>query len=182
MDSMEVNKGIAAVLTAGIVFMVGGLIGEALVETERPKETAIKIEVAAPAPAPGAPAVAAAPQQPIGPMLAKADPSVGEADTKKLCVTCHSFDQGGAAKVGPNLYGVVGAPHGHMAGFSYSDAMKGKGGQPWTYDELNEWLTKPSAYMPGTKMAFAGIGSEKDRADVIAYLRSLSPNPEPLPK
>jgi cytochrome c len=75
---------------------------------------------------------------------------------------------------------VVGGPHAHMVGFSYSDALKAKTG-PWTYDELNEWLTKPAAYAPGTKMGFAGLGSEKQRADIIDYLHTLSHTPEPLP-
>jgi cytochrome c len=82
--------------------------------------------------------------------------------------------------VGPNLYGVVGGPHAHMEGFNYSAGLKAKSG-PWTFDELNEWLHKPSSYVPGTRMAFAGISNDQQRADVIAYLRSLSPNPVPLP-
>jgi cytochrome c len=130
-------------------------------------------------PAGAAPAQEAKPQ-PIGPLLASADPAAGDALTKKLCAACHTFNEGGKAGVGPNLFGVVGAPHGHMEGFAYSSALKGKQG-PWNYDELNEWLTKPSAYAPGTKMTFAGLSSEKQRADVIAYLRTLSHNPEPLP-
>jgi len=100
---------------------------------------------------------------------------------KSGCIACHSFNEGGKAGVGPNLYGVVGAPHGHMAGYAYSAALKGKEG-PWTYDEMNQWLKKPSAYAPGTKMSFAGLSDAKARANVIAYLRSLSPNPEPLPQ
>jgi len=90
---------------------------------------------------------------------------------------CRFFGKPG---VGPNLYGVVGAPHGHEPGFNYSAALKAKQG-PWTFDELNEWLHKPAAYAPGTRMAFAGINNDKQRADVIAYLRTLSDNPEPLP-
>ncbi len=178
MDSLEVNKACAAVLVAGIAFMVAGLIGESLVHPIALKQSAIKIE--------GGEAVAALgakpePEVPIGTLLASADPAKGEADAKRLCAACHTFTEGGKAGVGPNLYGVVGAPHGHMAGFNYSNGMKAKEG-PWTYDELSTWLTKPSAYVQGTRMAFAGISNPKQRADVIAYLRSLSANPEPLPK
>ena len=176
---MEVNKIGAAVLTAGIAFFISGMVGDILVRPTQPKEPAIKIEGAPEAPAGGgAPAEEALP--PIAPLLAKADPAKGEALAKKLCASCHTFDQGGKAGVGPNLYGVVGAPHGHMEGFNYSAAIKGKQG-PWTFEELNAWLHKPSSYAPGTRMAFAGINSAQDRADVIDYLHTLSPNPEPLP-
>ncbi|MFZ0020193.1 MAG: hypothetical protein WAL10_22970, partial [Acetobacteraceae bacterium] len=78
------------------------------------------------------------------------------------------------------LYGVVGGPHAHMQGFNYSEALKARQ-DPWTYNELNAWLTKPSDYAPGTRMAFPGIKNEKTRIDVIAYLRTLSHNAAPLP-
>ena len=176
---MEVNKAIAAVLVAGIVFSLSGTIGVLLVHEKPLKQTAIKIEVpeaASPSGQPAAPQVA-----PIAPLLAKADPAAGEADAKKLgCTACHTFNEGGKAGVGPNLYNVVGSPHAHMQGFDYSAGMKAKTG-PWTFDELNEWLHKPSSYVQGTRMAFAGISNDQQRADVIAYLRSLSPNPVPLP-
>jgi cytochrome c len=117
---------------------------------------------------------------PIAPLLATADPVAGEAYAKKVCAACHSLNEGGKAIIGPNLYGVVGGPHAYMQGFSYSDALKSKQG-PWSYDELYAWLTKPTDYAPGTRMAFPGIKNDKQRLDVIAYLRTLSHNPEPLP-
>lgn len=179
MDSMEANKAIAAVLVAGITFFVAGWIGDNLVSEKPLKQQAIKIDI----PTTEAPAgeAAPAPLPPVAALLAKADPKAGEADVKKLgCVACHSFDEGGKAGIGPNLYGVVGSPHGHMQGFNYSEALKGKKG-PWTFDELNEWLHKPSAYAPGTRMSFAGISNDQERADVIDYLNSLSHSPVPLP-
>jgi cytochrome c len=180
MDSMEINKALAAFLVAGIVFFLSGLIGTHLVNERRPEKQAIAIQGAPAAePSGGAPKQEALP--PIAPLLAKADVAAGEALAKKLCTSCHTFDQGGKAGVGPNLYGVVGGPHGHMEGFNYSAGLKAKTG-PWTFDELNEWLHKPSSYVPGTRMAFAGINNDQQRADVIAYLRGLSPNPVELPK
>jgi cytochrome c len=116
----------------------------------------------------------------IAPLLATADPAAGESYAKKVCAQCHSLNEGGKAIIGPNLYGVVGGPHAHMADFKYSDALKTKQGA-WTYDNLFAWLTKPDAYAHGTLMAFPGIKNEKLRLDVIAYLRTLSHNPPPLP-
>jgi cytochrome c len=117
----------------------------------------------------------------IDTLLASADPTRGEADTKKQgCVACHTFTEGGKAGLGPNLYGVVGGPHAHMEGFNYSNALKAKQG-PWSFEELNKWLTKPAAYAPGTRMTFVGVKDPKERADIIDYLRTLSHSPEPLP-
>jgi len=143
---------------------------------ERP---AIKVEG-------GAVPSAAAPKQEealpaIAPLLTKADPAAGEAIAKKVCVVCHTFNEGGRPGVGPNLYGVVMAPHAHAQGYSYSAGMKTKDGK-WDYEALNHWLKRPAAYVPGTKMAFVGINSDQQRADVIAYLRTLSHDPAPLPQ
>ncbi len=179
MDSMEINKGMAAVLVAGIVFFLTGLIGMHLVTEERPEKVAIAIQ-GAPSAEPAAAAAKPEELPPIAPLLAKADVATGESTVKKLCSSCHTFTEGGKAGVGPNLYGVVGGPHAHMEGFNYSAGMKAKTGN-WTFDELNAWLKKPAAYVPGTRMAFAGINNDQQRADVIAYLRSLSANPVPLP-
>ena len=179
MDSMEFNKVFAAALTVGIAFMGATLLADGLVSSPNPAKTAIKIEGV------GQPVLAIqaadAPVEPISPLLASASASNGEADTKKLCVACHSFNEGGKSGVGPNLYGVVGLPHGHIESYSYSSAMGKMHANPWTFEELNAWLKKPSSYMPGTKMGFAGLASAKDRADIIAYLDQNSKSPVPLP-
>ena len=176
MDSLEINKAFGAVLTAGIAFMGATLIGEALVHPHRLEKPAIAIEGAA-----QQASATPAEDPPVAALLASADPERGQVATQKAgCVACHSFNEGGKAGVGPNLYGVVGAPHGHMEGYAYSAALKAKAG-PWTYDELNEWLKKPNAYAPGTKMSFAGLSDPAARANVIDYLRTLAATPEPLP-
>ena len=179
MDSLELNKAAAAVLVAGIAFVGSGLLGHALVDPEVPNKPHIAIPAEAGATAQVA--AAKAPEPPIGILLASASVSDGEALTKAQgCVACHSFTKGGKAGVGPNLWNTVGNVHGHMEGYAYSTVLKGKEG-PWTYAELNEWLTKPSAYAPGTKMSYAGLGDPKKRADIIDYLHTLSDDPKPLP-
>jgi cytochrome c len=177
---MEVNKGIAAVLVGGIIFFITGMLGDILVRQTPLEKSALAI-AAAPAASAGTPAAPAGPGD-ITALLATADVKAGEQFTHRVCIACHTFDKGGKNGVGPNLYGVVGGPHDHEASFNYSPAMEKYKGQPWTFDALNHWLYKPSAYAPGTRMSFAGITSDKQRADVIGYLRTLSDNPVPLPK
>ena len=123
---------------------------------------------------------AAAPEEPLPQRLAAASVEKGR-EVAKRCQTCHTLNQGGGIKVGPNLWGVVGRPKASFPGFAYSDAVKSLGGT-WTYADLDKFLTKPAAAAPGTKMTFAGLPNPALRADVIAYLRSISPNAPPLPK
>jgi cytochrome c len=179
MDSMELNKILGAILVAGIAYSGLGVVADVLVHPHHPDKPALKIDIpeAAPAAAPEAPKPLAA----IGPLLAKASVSDGAGDAKKLCSACHNFVEGAGAKVGPDLYGVVGRDRASAAGFEYSDALKGKPGK-WTFDDLNAWLHSPKTFAPGTKMGFAGIDDDKERADVIDYLDSLSHDPVPLPK
>jgi cytochrome c len=103
------------------------------------------------------------------------------AQLAKQCEICHNLQEGQGPKVGPDLYNIVDRPVASAAGFNYTPAMKAKGGK-WTFAALNKWLTNPRADVPGTAMTFAGLSSEKQRADVIAYLDTLSKNPVPLPK
>ena len=99
----------------------------------------------------------------------------------KVCQTCHTFEKGGPNRVGPNLFGIVGDHKGEgRNGFNFSAAIKAKGGS-WPIDDLNQFITNPNGFIPGTAMGFAGIQRDSQRADVIAYLNSLSDNPKPLP-
>ncbi|HYL33963.1 MAG TPA: c-type cytochrome [Stellaceae bacterium] len=177
--SFEMNKVAGAILVAMIVAMVSGIIASKLVEPTPLKKNAY--EVAATPEAKSSAQTPAGPQ-PIEPLLASASIEAGKAHTS-VCLTCHTFDKGGANKIGPNLYAIVGAPIAEgRDGYAFSDALKAKGkGQTWTVDELNAWLTDPQHFAPGTKMTFAGDEKAKDRADIIAYLNSLSDHPQPLP-
>lgn len=113
-------------------------------------------------------------------LLAAADAGNGERVARR-CAACHTFEEGGANGVGPNLWGVVGATIASHDGFNYSAALQGLGGE-WTYEALNHFIESPNSYAPGTAMSFRGLSDEEARADLVAYLRSLSANPLPLPE
>ena len=117
-------------------------------------------------------------EPPIAALLQTADASAGEAVFRK-CAACHTINQGGANGLGPNLWGTMGAPLAHVAGFNYSDALRGKGGT-WTWEEMSEWLRSPRSYAPGTKMTFAGLSDPEDRANLMAYMNAQGSN-LPLP-
>lgn len=118
---------------------------------------------------------AGADAKPVEFYLASADPVKGEAVFKK-CAACHVAAAGGANGIGPNLWAVMGAPIGkHAAGFAYSEALSGKGGN-WDWKAMDEWLASPRAFAPGTKMTFAGLGDPQDRANLIAYLNKQGSN------
>ncbi|MGX7951621.1 c-type cytochrome [Tsuneonella sp. HG249] len=110
-------------------------------------------------------------------LLASGDAAAGEKAATGRCGTCHTFDQGGAVKQGPNLFGVMGKPIGkHAAGFAYSSALSGHGGD-WSYENMDAWLSNPKAFAPGTKMSFAGLSNGQDRANIILYLRQQGGGP-----
>ena len=117
---------------------------------------------------------------PIESLLASASAERG-AEVAKQCQACHNFEEGQGAKVGPHLHGIVGRKIASVPGFTYSSALKSKNGN-WDFNALNAWLIKPTTYAPGTTMTFAGLSNDNRRADVIAYLNTLSRNPVPLPK
>lgn len=116
----------------------------------------------------------------LGTLLAGADANAGKSKMQ-LCMSCHSFDQGGRDGIGPNLWGIVGRTIADRSGFTYSSAMTAEQGQ-WTYERLFDYLASPARAVPGTKMSFAGLRRPEDRAAVIKYLATLGGNPPPLPQ
>ncbi|MBZ9887975.1 cytochrome c family protein [Mesorhizobium sp. BR1-1-3] len=181
MDSNEVNKLLAGLLgTVFVVFSVG-IVSDALFASPAPEKPGFAIEAAEPAE--GGPAAPAAAAKPIADLLATANVEQGAAVFKK-CQACHSGEKGGPNKVGPDLWDLVDRPVAEHEGFAYSAGMKefSKGGtEKWTYDNINHFITSPKKFVKGTAMGFAGLPKDEDRANVIAYLRTLSDNPKPLP-
>jgi cytochrome c len=179
MDSFEMNKILGAILGTALVVVALNIASGAIFAPEKPAKPGYNIVV--PKAATGTQEQAPAEKEPpIAQLLASADPKRGE-DAAKVCQACHTFEKGGPAKIGPNLWGVVGRMRAAMPGFDYSNGMKSMGGT-WTVDDLNRFLASPQATVPGTKMTFAGLTRPQVRADVIAYLNTQSDNPAPLPK
>lgn len=177
MDSFELNKIAGAILGAGLLIMVINEIGNILVHPVTDVSVlGIETEGADTAVAAAAPAEEA---EPLPVLLAAGDAESGARVARK-CTACHTFDQGGANKVGPNLWGVLGRTKGAVDGFSYSAAMADHGGI-WGYQEMHDFLAKPRDYLPGTKMAFAGLRRPAEIADIIAYLRENHDSAPPLP-
>jgi cytochrome c len=178
MDSFELNKIAGAVLGALLLAMGTGFLAELIYKPKPAGDRGYALPAAEENAGGGAPA--AAKEEPLPVRLASADATKGQSAAKK-CTACHSFEKGGPNKVGPDLYGIVGRPKGGHAGFSYSAAMKAKGGN-WTYEDLDQFIHAPKSYVQGTIMAFAGVPSGAERADILAYLRTLSDQPVEFPK
>ena len=106
-----------------------------------------------------------------GSAMAAGDAAKG-AKVFKKCKVCHTANKGGKNRVGPNLFGIAGAKAGAVKGYKYSKVMKGSG-LTWDDATLDKFLTKPKKFLKGTKMGFAGLKKAGQRADVIAYLKSL---------
>jgi cytochrome c len=186
MDSFELNKVLGALLGTCMVLLAVHIASGAIFAPQVAAKPGYVVAVKEEAAAPSGGAAAAPAAAPIENFLASASVQQG-AQTAKECELCHNLGKGQGAKIGPDLYGVVGRKVASEAGFNYSSALKDSsaaksGDGTWTFDKLNTWLTNPRADVPGTLMTFAGINSEKQRADVIAYLNSNSDKPLPLPK
>ena len=177
MDALKFNKIAAALLGAVLIMMVFGKIADFLVHPNIKVSNSYPIEVAVKAPEKEN-VNKVIKIEPILMLLAGANIEDGHKISKK-CVACHGFDSGGKNKVGPNLYNIVNKIQA-KADFSYSKALSSLSGQ-WSYQELNKFLYKPKLYAQGTKMSYAGLSKVKDRANLIAWLRTKSANPAPLP-
>lgn len=179
MNSFEFNKILGAVLGTCLFLLVLNLTAGAIFSPDVPAKPGFDIAVKDEGHG-DKPGAVAEPDKPVAVLLASASVDKGATAAKK-CAACHTFDKGGSNKVGPNLFGIVNRARASEAGFAFSDAMKAKGGT-WTYEDINKFLKNPKGEVAGTKMAFAGIARDTERADVIAYLRSLADNPAPLPQ
>jgi len=178
-----VNMGVGALLGTVFVLMSVSIASEGIFHSEAPEKEGFTIVAEAPADAEGAGEAAVA-AVPIGVLLASADATAGQAVFKK-CASCHNDVNGGANKVGPNLFGVVERPVASHEGFAYSAAMKTfskDGAEKWTFDNLNHFLIAPKKFVPGTAMGFAGLKNDTERANLIAYLRTTADAPVPLPE
>ena len=181
MDSFEINKIIAAVLLTALIVIGIGKFADILFYVEKPKESAYKIEglEAASSSSTSNKELKVVEAVDIKALLAMGDLTHGEKVFKK-CSACHQIAAGGKNMIGPNLWGVIGRTAGVVDDYKYSKAMIAYG-KEWSFEEMNSYLIKPQAYIKGTKMAFAGLRKEKDRASVILYLNENSDNPLPLP-
>ena len=176
---IETNKIAGAVLSTLLVVMGLNMMAGIVFAPKKPAVPGFDLPSDQPVAAAAGPAAAA--DEPIAVRLAKADVARGE-KAIGACKACHTFEKGGANKIGPHLYDVYARNKGAVDGFAYSAAMKAKSSEKWEAEQLDGFLKNPKAYMPGTIMAYAGVGRPDTRADIVAYLNSIADAPKPLPK
>jgi cytochrome c len=178
MESVNVNRVSLAALGAVLFVMLLVAFSNLVISPRIPAAPGFALPTGAATATAEAPKEA--PEVPLPALLAKADPKKGE-QAAKVCQTCHNFDKGAAAKIGPPLWGVVGRPIASVPGFAYSDSLKAVGGN-WTYEALNVMVSNPKKEASGTKMTFPGEKDPQRRADILAYVQTLSDSPVPFPK
>ena len=179
MDSFEINKIVAAVLMVALLVIGIGKLSNVIFHVEKPKTPGYAVEVKQATTVSSSTEKAVEEKIDIAALMAMGDIALGEKVFKK-CAACHSIVKGGKNNIGPALYNVVGRKTGAVTDYKYSKALASFE-KEWTFEELNGYLTKPAKWIKGTKMAFAGLRKEKDRASVIKYLNQNSDSPVPLP-
>ena len=181
MDSFEINKIVASILLIALLFIGIGKISNLIFSVEKPETAGYKVELPEKGSANQVSETKTASVEVVDivALLALGDLTHGEKVFKK-CSACHVVEKGGANKIGPSLYGVLGRKVASINDYKYSKALN-EYDKEWTFDEMNGYLLKPQAWIKGTKMSFAGLRKEKDRASVILYLNKFSDNPLPLP-
>ena len=179
MDSFEINKIVAAVLMVALLVIGIGKVSEIVFHVEKPKTPGYSVEVDAVIKTSATNAEEVEQKVDIAALMSMGDVASGEKIFKK-CAACHSVEKGGKNKIGPALYNVVGRKVGGVSDYKYSKALA-EYNKSWTLEELNGFLLKPSKWIKGTKMAYAGLRKEKDRASIIKYLNQNSDSPLPLP-
>ena len=179
MDSFELNKIIAAILMVALLIIGLGKIADSVFHVDKPEKPGYKVEVENQSTVSASQAVAVEDKIDIAALMSLGDVDSGKKVFKK-CAACHSVVKGGGNKIGPALYNVVGRAVGGVSEYKYSKALATYG-KNWTFEELNGFLIKPATYIKGTKMSYAGLRKEKDRASVIMYLNQNGENPKPLP-
>jgi len=180
MDSFEINKIVAAILLVALLVIGIGKLSNVIFYVEKPKTPSYSVEIEQAVVASTESAVETIKEKiDLSALMAMGDITTGEKVFKK-CSACHSIVKGGKNNIGPALYNVVGRKIGSVNDYKYSKALS-EYGKEWTFEELNGYLIKPAKWIKGTKMAFAGLRKEKDRASVILYLNKNSDNPLPLP-
>ena len=179
MDSFEINKIVAAVLLVALLVIGIGKLSNIIFYVDKPEKPGYVVELDQIETASVSTESSTEEKVDIAALMVMADLAHGEKVFKK-CAACHSIVKGGKNNIGPALYNVVGRKVGVISDYKYSKALTGYG-KEWTFEELNGYLIKPAKWIKGTKMAFAGLRKEKDRASVILYMNSKSSNPKPLP-
>ena len=179
MDSFEINKIVAAVLMVALLVIGLGKIADGVFHVKKPKNPGYKVEVESQLTSGTSQASEVIEKFDIAALMALGDVASGEKIFKK-CAACHSINKDGKNKIGPALYNVVGRVVGGLDNYKYSKALASYG-KNWTFEELNGFLQKPASYLKGTKMSYAGLRKEKDRASIIKYLNQKSDNPKLLP-